>query len=282
MTYLLKMEEKREKEREEDKIEWKEIRNRERQEDKEEISKVIDKCLDEKMTEAIKPFEEKTESVVQAQMQMKEQVDILSEELKGLKERMNITAEVNSCPSTGQRMQADNLDRIQQQGQSSTVDHAGQDLAVVGGQPVGLAEIISEARRTVGLFRIDQEDLERMRQEQYGGAKTPDEEKLLAVQEYLKLELKLDTRTVERMEIENTFYLNRNNPECIFVTFKHRSSVSRIFDKTFIMRKESRVKTYIPRQFRDRARAISEIEYNLREVKKCKTKVKMGFKDLQL
>ena len=48
------------------------------------------------------------------------------------------------------------------------------------------------------------------------------------------------------------------------------------------MRKESRVKTYIPRQFRDRARAISEIEYNLREVKKCKTKVKMGFKDLQL
>ena len=282
MTYLLKMEEKREKEREEDKIEWKEIRNRERQEDKEEISKVIDKCLDEKMTEAIKPFEEKTESVVQAQMQMKEQVDILSEELKGLKERMNITAKVNSCPSTGQRMQADNLDRIQQQGQSSTVDHAGQYLAVVGGQPVGLAEIISEARRTVGLFRIDQEDLERMRQEQYGGAKTPDEEKLLAVQEYLKLELKLDTRTVERMEIENTFYLNRNNPECIFVTFKHRSSVSRIFDKTFIMRKESRVNTYIPRQFRDRARAISEIEYNLREVKKCKTKVKMGFKDLQL
>ena len=282
MTYLLKMEEKREKEREEDKIEWKEIRNRERQEDKEEISKVIDKCLDEKMTEAIKPFEEKTESVVQAQMQMKEQVDILSEELKGLKERMDITAEVNSCPSTGQRMQADNLDRIQQQGQSSTVDHAGQDLAVVGGQPVGLAEIISEARRTVGLFRIDQADLERMRQEQYGGAKTPDEEKLLAVQEYLKLELKLDTRTVERMEIENTFYLNRNNPECIFVTFKHRSSVSRIFDKTFIMRKESRVNTYIPRQFRDRARAISEIEYNLREVKKCKTKVKMGFKDLQL
>ena len=48
----------------------------------------------------------------------------------------------------------------------------------------------------MGLYRIDQADLEKMRQEQYGGAKTPDEEKLLAVQEYLKLELKLDTRTV--------------------------------------------------------------------------------------
>ena len=31
-------------------------------------------------------FEEKTESVVQAQAQMKEQVDTLSKELKGLKE----------------------------------------------------------------------------------------------------------------------------------------------------------------------------------------------------
>ena len=282
MTYLMKMEENRAKEREEDKIEWKEVREKERQEDKEEITKVIDKCLEEKMTEAIKPFEEKTESVVQAQAQMKEQVDTLSKELMGLKEKISSIREVSTRPGNGQRLEADNLDRIQQ-GLGSTVGQVAEDVAVVGGgQSVGLAEIISEARRTVGLYRIDQADLDRMRQEQYGAAKTPEEEKHLAVKEYLKLELKLDTNTVERMQIEKTFYLNRDNPECLFVTFEHRSSVSRIFDKTFLMRKESRVKTYIPRQFRDRARAISEFEYNLREVEKCKTKVKMGLKDLQL
>ena len=70
-----------------------------------------------------------------------------------------------------------------------------------------------------------------MRQEQFGCAKNEEEEKLLAVNEYLKLELKLDTKTVERMEIEKLFYINKENPECLYVTFKHRSSVSRIFEK---------------------------------------------------
>ena len=48
------------------------------------------------------------------------------------------------------------------------------------------------------------------------------------------------------------------------------------------MRKESRIQTYIPRQFRDRARAMKEIEYNLRQEEKCKTRIRMGLKDLQL
>ena len=121
-----------------------------------------------------------------------------------------------------------------------------------------------------------------MQQEQYGGAKTEEEEKLFAVREFLRLELKIDQKSVDRMEIEKIFFLRRDNPDCIFVTFKCRSSVSRIFEKTFIMRKESRVKTFIPREFKDRARAISELEYDLREREKCKTKVKMGLQDLQL
>ena len=143
----------------------------------------------------------------------------------------------------------------------------------MGDQAPDLVQVIAEARRTVGLHRIDQADLERMRHVQYGGAKTPEEEMTLAVKEYLKLELKIDTVSIERMAIEKTFYLG-NKQECLFVTFKHRSSVTKIFEKTYIMRKESRVQNYIPWQFKDRARAISEIEYNLREGEKCKTKVK--------
>jgi len=65
------------------------------------------------------------------------------------------------------------------------------------------------------------------------------------------------------MKIEKSFYLNIDNPECLFVTFQHRSSVSKILEKTYIMRKESRIQTFIPRQFRDRAKAIKEIEYNI-------------------
>ena len=48
------------------------------------------------------------------------------------------------------------------------------------------------------------------------------------------------------------------------------------------MRKGSRIINYIPEQYKDRARAISELEYNLREEEKCQTRVKMGWTDLEL
>ena len=84
------------------------------------------------------------------------------------------------------------------------------------------------------------------------------------------------------MYVEKMFYTTSDNPECLFVTFKNRSSVSKIYEKTYIMRKESRVKNYIPKQFRDRARAMGEFEFNLRQEGNCRTKIKMGLHDLQL
>ena len=272
MKFLLSMKEEHTKERELDKAEWKEMRERERKEDRAEMEKVVDV----KVTEAIKPFEEKTETVVQAQHQMKKQVENLTGLVMGLKDKVENRSEVMR------------YEIPQNSGPGITYSVASQNL-LAGGQavrsqeqPGRLPEIISEARRTVGLYRIDNSDLQRMRQEQYGGAQTEDEEKLLAVREYLKGELKIDNETIKRMEIEKMFFLRKDNPECLYVTFKCRSSVSKIFDKTYIMRRESRVQTYIPREFKERARAISEFEYELREREKCKTKVRMGYHDLQV
>ena len=280
LSYLKDMEERRARERKEDKAEYKLQRERERKEDREETRKVIQSCVEEKLNAAIKPLEENNEIVVKAQEQMKEQVDILAEKLKKLQEKVDTNT---NCTHTHSEVAVQEQVRLQLQDLKTGGQLAGaQSQAVVGGQGEGLAEIISVARRTVGLFRIDQADLHRMRQPQYGSAKSPEEEKLLAVREYLKLELKLDPILVNKMEIENMFYTTKDNPECLFVTFKYRSSVSRIFEKTYIMRKESRVKNYIPRQFMDRARAIGEIEFNLREREKCRTKLKMGIKDLEL
>ena len=58
-------------------------------------------------------------------------------------------------------------------------------------QEVKTQELISLSRRTVGLQKIDRKDIQRMYQEQYGGATSEEEARLLAVKEYLKLELKL-------------------------------------------------------------------------------------------
>ena len=147
-----------------------------------------------------------------------------------------------------------------------------------------VAEIIDRARRTVGLSRIDSDDLIRMRQVQFGGATNEEEEKLLAVKEYLKCELKIRSEDIEKMEIENIFVpaKERDDPKSLNVTFKQLSSVSRVYEKTRIMRKESRISNYIPRQFNDALRAISAIDYTLREDKKYQTRIKMGLRGLEL
>ena len=72
-----------------------------------------------------------------------------------------------------------------------------------------LSEIISLARRTVGLHIIDTADLQRMRLEQYGGAKTEQEERLLAAREYLHCELKL-----RRLRI---YFSLQSNSYCAFL-----------------------------------------------------------------
>ena len=147
-----------------------------------------------------------------------------------------------------------------------------------------VAEIIDHARRTVGLFKIDNDDLKRMRLEHFGGAKSEEEEKQLAVKEYLRCELKFDISEIDDMEVENIFIpaKDKGEPQSLNVTFKSVSSVSKIYEKTRIMRKESRVINYIPRQFQDRLFAISNLDYNIRSDKTYQTRIKMGIQDLEL
>ena len=84
------------------------------------------------------------------------------------------------------------------------------------------------------------------------------------------------------MEIERIFTHARDNPEWLYVTFKYESSVFKIFEKTRIMRKESRILTYIPKEFRSRFEAIRDLGNIIRLEEKCKTRIKMGYMDLQL
>ena len=145
-----------------------------------------------------------------------------------------------------------------------------------------LRNIISNARRTIGLHSIDSADLVRMRQTQFGGAKTEVEERLFAVKEFLMCELKLSSETIETMEIETIFPPAKKDPQCLFVTFKYGSSITKIFERTRCMRKAARIINFIPAAFEERYLDIREIEFNLRQEEDCQTRVKMGINDLEL
>ena len=106
---------------------------------------------------------------------------------------------------------------------------------------------------------------------------------MLAVKEFLRLEVRLSTDTIEKMEMDKIFATaGREDPQWLYVTFKHQSSVQRIYEKTRIMRKESRIITYIPKEFHSRFEVIRDIGTELRLREKCNTRIKMGFMDLQL
>ena len=104
----------------------------------------------------------------------------------------------------------------------------------------------------------------------------------MAVKEYLHLEIKLSRKTIDQMEIERIFAPARDNPEWLYVTFRYESSVYKIFEKTRIMRKESRILTYIPKQYRKRFEAIRDLGNIMRLAENYKTRIKMGYKDLQV
>ena len=267
MKFLQTIEEKRAKEREADRKEMKEMRIREREEDMDEIKKMINSSIGEKIKEAVAPYEEKTETVVKVQDEMKQQMNSFMNQMKDLQERVS-KVDPNSYPSA---VDSGSVKAGGVHSGSSAVPNSDQVL-----------EIISLSRRTVGLHSIDKGDLERMRQQQFGGATNEEEEKLYAVQEYLRCELKLTSEILAAMEIEKIFTPPGRDPKYLFVTFKSESSLTRIFEKTRIMRKGSRIINYIPAQFRDRARAIGDIEYQLRHRENFQTRVKMGLKDLEL
>ena len=84
MVFLLKMEDKRAAEKEEQA----EIRKKEREEDRGEMLKLMDNCMGEKIVAAMAPLRERTEKVETAQLDMKDQVNMLMQEMKEVKESL--------------------------------------------------------------------------------------------------------------------------------------------------------------------------------------------------
>ena len=264
----------------------KEERVSEREKDKQEIKEMISSGVKAEVTAAIQPIQERQLQVEHSQADMLSQFKVVLEEVKVIKEQFT---ELKAGSNSGFPVLAPSRQRPTQGQQEQVENTMRQHTGIAGSsrgtdeEDVKVREIISLARRTVGLHKIDKDDLKRMRLEHFGGAQTEEEEMMLAVMEYLKCELKMDSDTIKKMEIEKIFVPAREDPQCLYVTYKHETSVSMIYERTRCMRKGSRILNYIPRQFYDRFRTVSDFEYKLRkEDESIQTRVRMGFKDLEL
>ena len=81
------------------------------------------------------------------------------------------------------------------------------------------------------------------------------------------------------MEIENISITDKekDDPQSLNITFSSISSVYKIYEKTRIMKKESRITNYIPKQFKERLRrVVSEFDNNIRLNKRYQKRIIMG------
>ena len=179
MNFLQQMEQKRVKDCEELELR----RKKERDDDKKELLGMFKNMISENVSTLVT----RTELVEKENKDLKSKVDSLIEDMNTVKQHIFKEKQPSvSEPSGGPKFSCDQPD-------TADLAQSNQDQ---------LKSIISMARRTVGLQRIDQQDLIRMRQAQYGGARSAEEEKLFAVREFLECEVKLPKDTIELMKIE--------------------------------------------------------------------------------
>ena len=283
-------EKKMEQKRAEDRLDMEEARKQERKEDKEELVGVINTLFTEKVKESLAPIVDRTDKVESEQQKLSDRLDSLMEDMKKVKQHLLDCNLQNESVVKGSSDNSSGLSSVvgdSLAGSSSAIGNRSSRPSYVVNTALEsqsqLQSIISLARRTVGLQRIDAQDLARMRQRQYGAAQNEDEERLFAVREFLQCEVKLPKEIIQKMKIEKIFPpVSQLNPQWLYVTFENESSVQKIFQKTKIMRKESRIITYIPKEFHSRFIALRDISYKIRHEEECKTRIKMGYMDLHL
>ena len=260
----------------------KEERVKERECDKEELRQLISGVKAE-VEAAIVPIKEKQAELEVVQADMQRGFSDLVAEVKDIQKQLTNQAYM---PPTQQSQLVRAPLSYAQAAQAAVSRHDVQaDEVQLVEQSIEekLGGIISLGRRTVGLQRINQEDLTRMRKPQYGGAKSEDEEKVLAVREFLKCEMKFDDEALDEMEIERIFFpAKKRDPQYMYVTFRYERSVNMLYQRTRCMRKESRVLIYIPKEFHDRYNDLAALEYKLRKLESYQTRIKWGLEDLEL
>ena len=250
----------------------KEARAREREEDMKMIKETISKLVNAEVLAVIEPMSKRQQKVEDDQKLLDHKFTELSEMVADLKKKL-IVDDPLLC-SMDQRVTG--KDEIF----AKTISKRDCN-AIVDPKPSELKEIVSVARRTIGLQCIYPEDVQR--QTRLYGAKDETEARLLAAKEFLKCEMKVSGEMFDEMKVEEIFPPAKEHWNKLYIQFASESSVHTLYNYTRHLRSNQRLVPYIPKQFYPRYKAMETLAYTLRHSEmKYKTRVKMGISDLVL
>ena len=249
--------------------------------------------------------QDKADRAEQRKQDILERVQQREEDLKMIKEMINegVRAEVFSAMEPICRRQEklevenkhlqDKLNEMSEEikklkNQGTKVQTQGVDPPKDVGEPGELGfdaesdtnrDIVAAARRTIGLHKIEQAEVENYKRL----GKDENEAMLEAVKEFLFEEMKVSEEIFDEMHIEKVFPPARDEWNTLYVKFSSESSVNKLYSHARNMKANLKLIPYIPKQFYLRYRELESQAYKLRHSEiKFKTRIKMGRSDLVL
>ena len=231
-------------------------RVQQREKDMNMIKEMIQKGVRAEVLAAMEPICRRQEKLEEEQKCLRDKLERMAEEMKNLKVADQETAikEVNDL---------ENYTKIDKDDENEEKK-----------------KIISSARRTVGLFKIKQADVNKHVQL---GSEDENEAMLQAVKAFMVEEMKVNEEEASELHIEKVFPPARADWSILYVRFVSESSVHKLYSHTRNMKATLRLVPYIPKQFYTKYRELESQAYQLRHCEvKYKTRIKMGTSDLIL
>ena len=237
-------------------------RAKEREEDMKMIKETISKLVNDELLAIVEPMSKRQKKVEDDQKLLQDKFKELLDTVTDLRKKLSV-----DDPPLGSK---------DQRGKAN-----GNCTVILDAKPSELKEIVSVARRTIGLQCIYPEDVQR--QTRLYGAKDETEARILAVKEFLKCEMKVSGEVFDEMHVEQIFPPANENWNKLYIKFASESSVHTLYKYTRHLRSNQRLVPYIPKQFYPRYKAMESLAYTLRHGEiKYRTRVKMGISDLVL
>ena len=234
-----------------------------REEDMNLIQDMINKVVNAKVLAAIEPVCKKQEKQDEELKALRQKVKDMSEEILEL--RLKCTEKENVHETRFSDIQRKTNGEVLEEGVEVTGENNG---------------IISAARRTVGLYCVGPEAVQK---ELQSGAGNEDAAMLIVVKDFLKNEMNVSEEAFSELKIEKVFAPAKEQWNTLYVRFSAESSVSKLYSFARNLRTNLRLVPYIPKQFYHRYKDLENQAYELRNCEdRYRTKVTMGVSDLLL
>ena len=139
---------------------------------------------------------------------------------------------------------------------------------------------LQEARKIIGIMPINNADIERNRSESMSDT----DALVAAVDEFLKLELKMDSREIQELQIKDITRPKKDDPDRVYLHFDNEEGPQYIFRKNIhVQNEEIKVAPFVPPQIFKRFAELSRLTFIARrEDPNLKTQIRYGDNDLIL